>query len=224
MKSSLLNRIVFMSLMVVITVMGLGKVTLPFLENTSKEMMAEKALSSIETDILAETHHEVLVTPMSVWLASDLIPSVEAAEGMPLAEENDGNAASAAKVIALREKQKQLNDREKALNEREGEVQEAEKRAQDKIKQLEQLEARIQNILTEEKSIKDKKIKRLTTVYEGMKAERAAPVIAQMDLGIVVKIFSRMSEKQVGKILMFLPPKKAVIISQALTKRIASVK
>ena len=80
------------------------------------------------------------------------------------------------------------------------------------------------SMLAEEQSIKDKKIKRLTAVYEGMKAERAAPVIAQMDLSIVVKIFSRMSEKQVGKILSFLQPKQAVVISQALTERIASVK
>jgi len=48
-------------------------------------------------------------------------------------------------------------------------------------------------------------------------------VIAQMDLTIVVKMFLRMNEKQVGKILSFLPPKQAVVISQALTQRIALV-
>ena len=67
------------------------------------------------------------------------------------------------------------------------------------------------------------KIKRLTAVYEGMKAESAAPVISQMELSTVVKMFLRMDEKQVGKILSFLPPEKAVTISQALTKQISKV-
>ncbi|MCF6208692.1 MAG: signal recognition particle receptor subunit alpha, partial [Ghiorsea sp.] len=154
----------------------------------------------------------------------DMIPSVEAAEQMTLKEEHNAPQQDSSNLLALREQKKALSEREKALEEREAVVQEAEQRAQGKIAELLQLEARIQTILAEEQSIKDKKIKRLTAVYEGMKAERAAPVIAQMDLSIVVKIFSRMSEKQVGKILSFLQPKQAVVISQALTERIASVK
>ncbi|PJC71423.1 MAG: hypothetical protein CO017_00105, partial [Zetaproteobacteria bacterium CG_4_8_14_3_um_filter_59_5] len=88
---------------------------------------------------------------------------------------------------------------------------------------LEELEARIKDMLAQEQSINNKKIKRLTAVYEGMKADKAAPVLAQMDLQTVVQMFSRMDEKQVGKILSFLPPEKAVKISQALTERISEV-
>ena len=74
------------------------------------------------------------------------------------------------------------------------------------------------------KNIKNKKIKRLTAVYEGMKPDRAAPVISKMDLATVVRVFLLMDEKKVGKILSFLPPDKAVQISQALTRQISSVK
>jgi len=57
-----------------------------------------------------------------------------------------------------------------------------------------------------------------------MKPDKAAPVIARMELTTVVKIFSLMDEKKVGKILSFLPAEKAVQISQALTRQISTVK
>ena len=216
----MLNRIVFMSLIIVTSGLGIAKVALPlFVENT---LLAAPVTSESNVQ---EANIQTKVDDWKVeWIASELIPSAEAAEGMTLDEEQKNGDGSPVKVMELREKQQQLNAREKALNEREGEISAAESRAQDKIAQLEKLELKIQAILDEEKSIKDKKIKRLTAVYEGMKAERAAPVIASMEMDIVVKIFSRMNEKQVGKILSFLPPKKAVTISQALTKRISSVK
>ena len=224
-----MNKIVMMSLMVVITVLGLGKISLSFLQQ-------EQVLFATTTPIKMEKTDEVEIDKASIakeadveswatqFINQDIIPSVEAAEQMTLKEERNIPQQDSSNLLALREQKKDLSEREKALAEREAIIQEAEQRAQDKIKELLQLEARIQTMLAEEQSIKDKKIKRLTAVYEGMKADRAAPVIAQMDLAIVVKIFSRMSEKQVGKILSFLNPKQAVVISQALTERIASVK
>ena len=224
-----MNKIVMMSLMVMVTVLGLGKISLPFLQQ-------QQVLTTVSTSIEIEKTNEVGTEVATVakkanveswttqFINQDMIPSVEAAEQMTLKEERNVPQQDTSNLLALREQKKDLSEREKALEEREAIIQEAEQRAQEKIKELLQLEARIQTMLAEEQSIKDKKIKRLTAVYEGMKAERAAPVIAQMDLGIVVKIFSRMSEKQVGKILSFLNPKQAVVISQALTERIASVK
>jgi len=221
------QKILMIGLMFLITALGLSKVALPFFFETNQEhlVVMQEPFESEQKLLMAQTEASAQKNTWQVaWLAHELIPSAEAAESIPLAEEERGRNLGAAKVIELREKQKELNAREKALDERESEIQQAEKRAHEKIAALEQLESRIQAILTEEKSIKDKKIKRLTAVYEGMKADKAAPVIAQMELGIVIKIFSRMNEKQVGKILSFLPPKKAVVISQALTKRIASVR
>jgi len=156
------------------------------------------------------------------WLMHELVPSAEAAKAIPLAEEKESLSHQASSQ-KMKEKLAALEQQEQALSEREQLVETAEKRAQDKIVALEALETRIQGLLQQEESIKNKKIKRLTSVYEGMKADKAAPVIAQMDLSIVVKMFLRMNEKQVGKILSFLPPQQAVVISQALTQRIASI-
>jgi len=126
-------------------------------------------------------------------------------------------------LTSLRQYKGELDQRAKKLDAREQSVQQAEEQLKRHISELEQLEASIQQRLSDEAKVKNKKIKRLTAVYEGMKADRAAPVIAKMELATVVKIFLLMDEKKVGKILSFLPPEKAVIISQALTSQISSV-
>jgi len=127
-------------------------------------------------------------------------------------------------LTSLRQYKDKLEQRAKNLDQREQAVQQAEDKLKQRITELEQLEASIQQRLLDESKVKSKKIKRLTAVYEGMKADRAAPVIAKMELATVVKIFLLMDEKKVGKILSFLPPAKAVVISQALTSQISSLK
>jgi len=220
------------SILLLLTVFAVGKITMPYLadspdiETANLTFMMEKQLlnetSPTKEASKSEQNQQNYTQWSGIWNAADLIPSVQAAEGMKLSEEQskkaDGND-----MMAWTKQQRALDAREKALTEREGEIVAAEERAKAKIKQLQDLESRIQALLDEEGSIKDKKIKRLTAVYEGMKAEKAAPVIAQMELEIVVKLFSRMNEKQVGKILSFMPPAQAVVISQALTKRLGSL-
>ena len=127
-------------------------------------------------------------------------------------------------LASLRQYKQELDQRSKELDDREKTMQEAEDQLKRRVTELEQLEASIQQRLLDESKVKSKKIKRLTAVYEGMKPERAAPVIEKMELATVVKIFLLMDEKKVGKILSFLPPEKAVKISQALTRQISSVK
>ncbi|WP_236075277.1 MotE family protein [Mariprofundus sp. EBB-1] len=127
-------------------------------------------------------------------------------------------------LSSLRQLKDGLDQRADTLDQREQHLQQAEEKLKRRITELEQLEASIQQRLSDESKIKSKKMKRLTAVYEGMKPDRAAAVISGMELVTVVKIFLLMDEKKVGKILSFLPPEKAVVISQALTRRISSVK
>ncbi len=126
-------------------------------------------------------------------------------------------------LASLRQYKDKLEQRSRQLDARAKSLQQAEEKLKQRITELEQLEASIQQRLADEAKVKNKKIKRLTAVYEGMKPERAAPVIAKMELSTVVKIFLLMNEKKVGKILSYLPPEKAVKISQALTRQISSV-
>ena len=152
-------------------------------------------------------------------LAAYLIPAANA----------EANSAEQAiiedKTLAsLRQYRNQLDARAAELDKQEASLKAAEEQLKQRITELEQLEASIQQRLQDEAKIKSKKIKRLTAVYQGMKPDKAAPVIAQMELATVVKIFLQMDEKKVGKILSYLPPDKAVRISQAMTRQISTVK
>ena len=158
-------------------------------------------------------------------LEAYLIPAASAAGNQSSrAPEASSLPADDKTLASLRSYKASLDQRTDQLDQRESSLKKAEEKLQQRVTELEQLEASIQQRLQDEAGIKTKKIKRLTAVYEGMKPDKAAPVIARMELTTVVKIFSLMDEKKVGKILSFLPAEKAVQISQALTRQISTVK
>ncbi len=205
-----------------LSIISLAKVGLNFTKDSRVTLAPLPIESSVVMDVQDVQKQNTMLKRSRDWLLQEIIPSAEAAKAIALDEENE-TFSEANSAEMFKQKQALLETREQALDERESEIADAEKRVAEKITALEALQTRIQALLQQEESIKDKKIKRLTSVYEGMKADRAAPVIAQMELSIVVKMFLRMDEKKVGKILSFLPPQQAVVISQALTRRIASV-
>ncbi len=219
-----MRRLFLPSLLILITCVVAAKIGLPFIQQSafylsSVEHEPEQAPSAVE--VMGNLAVDSTATVLA--LGDQLIPSAEAAASMAIAEESFSAPAERELLESLRKTREKLTEMEKSLSEREKEAKIAENKAAKRITELENLETRIQDLLQQEESIKSKKIKRITAVYEGMKADKAAPVIAQMKLSTVVKMFSRMNEKQVGKILSFLPPEKAVTISQALTKQISNV-
>ena len=208
------------SLLILVTCVVFAKTGLSFIQHLEVESASSEQIeqpTGLMSDLAANS------TATMQMLGDHLIPSAQAAASIAIAEESFSAPAERELLASLRATREKLAEMEKSLNEREKEAAAAEGKAAERIAELEGLETRIQDLLQQEESIKSKKIKRLTAVYEGMKADKAAPVIAQMRLSTVVKMFSRMNEKQVGKILSFLPPEKAVVISQALTKQISKV-
>jgi len=217
-----MNKRTLPMLLALLTVFIVGRIGMSFVQHAEKSLVAQQESIKVVPEVIENkaniTPAQALVLWGNLWL-----PSAEAAASMPIDEEKQYQPKKNQDAGSLQMAREKMDIREKQLEERQVVVKEAEDRASKRIEELTALEARIQDLLDQEKSINDKKIKRLTTVYEGMKAIKAAPVIAQMDMEIIVKMFSRMNEKQVGKILSFLPPKQAVAISQALTKRIGSL-
>jgi flagellar motility protein MotE (MotC chaperone) len=217
-----MRRLLLPSLLILVTSIAVVKTGFSFMQRSEARLAATEQEQQSDTVVLMDSLAANGAATMQV-LGDQLIPSAEAAASMTIAEESFSAPAERELLESLRATREKLAEMEKSLSEREKEAEAAERKAAERITELEQLETRIQDLLQQEESIKSKKIKRLTAVYEGMKAEKAAPVIAQMELVTVVKMFSRMNEKQVGKILSFLPPEKAVIISHALTKQISKV-
>ena len=214
-----MRRFLLPSLLLLLTVVAVARMGLPLIQQGSETELASTQANELNGVASGGVDGGQLMGS----LADQLIPSAEAAATMAIAEESFSPPAERELLESLRTTRAKLTAMEKSLSEREKEAEIAENRAAERIVELEKLEARIQDLLLQEQGINDKKIKRLTAVYEGMKPDKAAPVIEQMKLATVVKMFSRMDEKKVGKILSFLPAEKAVIISQALTKQISKI-
>ena len=209
-------------LLALLTVFIVGRIGLSFMQHGEAQLVLQQEDINIASEVIEKNIKTPSDETLALW--GDLwLPSAEAAASMPIDEEKQASLQDNPDASSLQAARDKMDRREKQLEERQTIAKEAESLASKRIEELIALETRIQDLLDQEKSINDKKIKRLTTVYEGMKADKAAPVIARMDMDIIVKMFSRMNEKQVGKILSFLPPKQAVVISEALTKRIGSL-
>jgi len=217
-----MNRRALPILLALLTVFIVGRIGISWVERGDKMLLVQQESIKIEPKVMKNNMNITPSEALKLW-GNLWLPSAEAAANMPIDEEKKRASQNNQDATSLQAARAKMDRREKQLEERQAVAKDAEERAGKRIEELTALEARIQDLLDQEKSINDKKIKRLTTVYEGMKAIKAAPVIAQMDMTIIVKMFSRMNEKQVGKILSFLPPKQAVAISQALTKRIGSL-
>ena len=221
-KVQRMNRQVLPMLLALLTVFIVGRIGLSFMQHGEAQLVLQQEDINIASEVIEKNIKTPSDETLALW--GDLwLPSAEAAASMPIDEEKQASLQDNPDASSLQAARDKMDRREKQLEERQTIAKEAESLASKRIEELTALEARIQDLLDQEKSINDKKIKRLTTVYEGMKADKAAPVIARMDMDIIVKMFSRMNEKQVGKILSFLPPKQAVVISEALTKRIGSL-
>ncbi len=216
----------FLLLLGLMSLMVIAKVTLPLWSHhaTPEETMtaileAPQTLGEPPSPSIATTTPHPR-TP----IRNALIPTAIAETAIANAAESLPTGKDAELLSSLRQRNKLLDEREKKLEERKKALEEMEKRAISRIEELKTMEASLRDMLKQEDSIKSKKIKRLTAVYESMKPNRAAAVIVGMDLETVIKVFLRMKEKKVGKILSFLPPKTAVVVSEALTRRISSLK
>jgi len=226
-----MNRRILTVVLVLISVFVVGKIVANGLQWSRMDSVhtasASKSASLLKQSVGAVDHdqltgiskHKPAKDKAIAW--GDLwLPSAEAAAAMPIAEES---ATSNQDMQTLQQARAQIAIKEKQLNEHLDALNNADARVKKRIAELKRLESNIQDWLDQESTINNKKIKRLTAVYAGMKPDKAAAVIAQMDLVTVVKIFSKMDEKKVGKILSFLKPKQAMTISEALTKGVATL-
>ena len=118
----------------------------------------------------------------------------------------------------LRSVKEKLDARAMALDVRQHAIEKSEAGMKKKIARLEAVLARAQDLIQQQQKLKNKKIKRLAAVYDSMKPAKAAPIISRMDLSTVIRMFAQMDKRKVGKILSFLPPEKAVHISQRIVR------
>ena len=88
-----------------------------------------------------------------------------------------------------------------------------------KIAELTQLRDEIKADMARKQAVEDQKFKHLIKVYSSMKPQSAASLIEKLDIGLAVRLLSKMKGDNVGKILSFVEKDKAAEISRGLVKR-----
>jgi flagellar motility protein MotE (MotC chaperone) len=91
-------------------------------------------------------------------------------------------------------------------------------------KAFDEAQARLQALATEIKAAQgsldaahDVEIAKLAKVYEAMKPASAAPILASLDMDIVLEIMSRLKDRQAARILAFMTPALAAEISARMS-------
>ena len=110
-----------------------------------------------------------------------------------------------------------LKRKQVELHRREQELERLQATIDAKLLKLQALEKRLKSMLSNAKTMKDKKMKHLVDVYSNMKAKQAAQVLETLDEKISVKILAGMRGRKAGEILTFVKAGKAARLSEALT-------
>ncbi len=116
----------------------------------------------------------------------------------------------------LRTRMAELDEREAKLQKKEQDLLVLQKDIQDKIKQLKELQQKLEGPVKKKRFEEEARLQHLAGVYSSMDPVRAAALLDKLDEGTVTKLFAIMKSKKVAKILANMSPEKAARISQQL--------
>ena len=122
---------------------------------------------------------------------------------------------------ALRKKEQELRAWERRLKEREAELVPLKNEVDVKLEELNDLQANLtifaKKLAEREQALEDSKNAHLVSLYTAMEPARAAAIMGQLKIPIVVQIFRHMKGKTAGKIIEMMPPEQGALISEKLS-------
>jgi len=89
-----------------------------------------------------------------------------------------------------------------------------------KAQTADSLQRELATLLQTQGDFDTKRIGRLAKIFEAMKADEAAPVIAQLSDDVTVSILLKMKERPAAKILSVLPVARAATISRLISQKV----
>lgn len=118
----------------------------------------------------------------------------------------------------LAQRRQKLDAREKTLDTREAMMKAAEKQIEDKLAEMAQLKTQIEQLLGQQDVEENNRIRSLVKIYEGMKPKDAANIFNEMDMAVLLKVISRMSERKAAPIIAAMDTAKANRLTVQLTE------
>jgi len=118
----------------------------------------------------------------------------------------------------LRLRARELDRRETALEEREAALRQFEEDTSETLAELQGVRDEILRLLEDQQEALELRVASLAKVVDGMKAKDAAKMLAGIEEGVALQLLQRIKAKNAGKILGYMPPKRAQTLAEGLTQ------
>ncbi|MFH1077492.1 MAG: hypothetical protein V1753_11815 [Pseudomonadota bacterium] len=135
--------------------------------------------------------------------------------------EDAGREAAQESVVGaeLAKKQMDMLEEERRIERERKQLEVLNQELSKKLEALSKVQAELQAMIGEKNAANEQKIKHLIKAYAAMTPKNAAALIEKLDMNIAIDVLSNMQGEAVGKILTYVAPEKAAMISQRLLKR-----
>ncbi len=138
---------------------------------------------------------------------------------LPLSDGSEFSAAEVEVLQGLAVRREQLDKRATDLDQREALLKAAEKRIEVKLKELKELQTKVESVVRRYDDEEDARRKSMVKIFETMKPKDAARIFEQMDLPVLIPLMERMKESKAAPVLAEMHPARAKQVTAELVKR-----
>lgn len=118
----------------------------------------------------------------------------------------------------LTKRREELDAREKELELKSKILEATEKRINDKVTEMKTLQAELTKVVETYNQKQNAEIMSLVKIYENMKPGDAAAIFNEMDMPILISVIDKMSERKIAPILAGMDPRRARDVTQELAE------
>lgn len=119
----------------------------------------------------------------------------------------------------LSRRRDELDARERELELKSKVLEATDKRINDKLTEMKTLQGELSKVLAQYNEKQDAQIKSLVKIYESMKPDEAAAIFNELEMPILLEVIGKMSERKVALVLANMSPKKARDVTQELAEK-----
>jgi flagellar motility protein MotE (MotC chaperone) len=118
----------------------------------------------------------------------------------------------------LKRREEILRKREEQVRGEEARLRRIQREIEERLENLAQIQASLQELIQEKKSLDNEILKKLAKVYESTPPEQAGPMLSRLDVSLAAQILIRMDGRKAGKIWGFVSPERASQISSEISR------
>lgn len=119
----------------------------------------------------------------------------------------------------LSARRRELDQREQAMIEKEGLLRAAEARIENKISEFRTIRQEIEALIKKYDEQQEKELRDLVKIYESMKPKDAARIFDQLEMKILIEVIERMKANKTAPVLAEMNPKRATELTTLLAER-----